>query len=721
MENKKNLKNTEAQEFTFHKVSTGILGLDCLLYGGLDLSAPFTVIFVKGDIDSERAMFGVQLMYGLAQSIKNILPEKDFEKNYYPRFVSTIQDARYINDALLDTIVSSSITILRNRKLSSDSKYSAVFSEFFFKLDNILCKNFKPSIYDYLPDDIVANIDEYICSEAVYYGNGTNALHLRTKESTSDTMNILFKRRYNSINDYFGMENGDEDTPERTEIMNSLSKYVGFNYVPMYISEETDVKTICDKYIGKYNLTVVDIPDIVRYNDKNELDRTKIGLLVDALYNARKELLGQDGENNKLRYGEKTRHRVLIVSLPLSANSLIPDHLADMVVTLKPAELQNYRIDRLSVEKSKYQTASQGWHQYKYRDYGFEVYPSLHRIFQVRRYLQRAMVYTHSDVITDTYQQYLLRLGAGDANNALNDYMRVKDRITAAYVEALYPERHRLDYSTSELLSRILLYNREVKPGNDTETFIKNHVHKTQEGVTAIIGSGNTFKRFLVVGGVFSCSMHKEHTLILMLNKDERMIRRRLTCPARGKRDKNHQCCRQCYSYIHFMNIMMGCITPEEFIYYLQLQLDTTFQDGKKIKRIVIDDMQVLDYCFPLLKNNPLFVSALAILCREREITLHILCDRDCESAQVLRAIVDNTICTDRDSTGKLMAYVERYAGYNNSPSKTYCGKIEAVSKLFECFDRDVTIYQINNGAVEEENITSIKEKPWFMFGHNSK
>lgn len=126
MENKKNLKNTEAQEFTFHKVSTGILGLDCLLYGGLDLSAPFTVIFVKGDIDSERAMFGVQLMYGLAQSIKNILPEKDFEKNYYPRFVSTIQDARYINDALLDTIVSSSITILRNRKLSSDSNNSSL-------------------------------------------------------------------------------------------------------------------------------------------------------------------------------------------------------------------------------------------------------------------------------------------------------------------------------------------------------------------------------------------------------------------------------------------------------------------------------------------------------------------------------------------------------------------------------------------------------------------
>lgn len=688
----------EAQKYTFHKVSTGIPGLDSLMYGGMDLSDPFTVIFVKSDLDTERAMFGVQLIYGLAQSIMCIIPKEDAAA-YYPEFISTVHDPGYINDALLDIIISASITILRNRRLSSGIMYSSTFSKVFFKLDNVVCGNFAPSLYDYRPENIQTDIDDYICSEAVYYGNGTNALHMRTKETTADTMNILFERRHDSINEYFGIEDrGTAIPPERLEAMDCLSEYVGFRYMPMYVSRVGGIDDVYDRITGS-NLLVVDAPDICT-------DPEGLKKLADTICRARKELKRQKEEQEKAK--RPIRHHVLIVTLPTGDSTPLADYLADMVITMKPAVIQDYRIERLSIDKSKRQTTTQGWHQYKYRDYGFEVYPSLHRIFQVRRYLQRAMVYTHSDVVTDTYQQYLLRLEPENADNALNDYMAVKDRITDAYVDALYPDRHTLDYRTVELMSRILLYDPDARPrANNTATFIQNHIQKTQEGVTAIIGSGNTFKRFLVTGGVFSSSIHKEHTLILMLNKDEHMIRRRLACPARGRRSRDHRECRECYSYIHFMNMMMGCITPEEFLYYLQLQLDTPFRDGKRIKRIVIDDLQILDYCFPLLKNNPLFISALAILCRERDITLHILCDEDSDSVQALRAIADNTIHTDRDSDGKLRIHVERYAGYHNSPSKIYCGRIGVVSELFECFDRKGPVYQINSGAVEEKNMNS--------------
>ena len=690
---------------------TNIPGFDELLYGGLDISSPCTVIFIKGEEDAERALFGMQFLYGLAQSIKDILPEADFKK-YYPNFISTVQDPAYINDVLLDIIISSSITRLRNQKLSSDIKYSNTFSSVFFDLNKILCAYFEPSLYDYLPLNIIDDIDELICLEAVYYSNRTNSLHFRTKDATSDTSNILFGRKHNELIHYFVDDptEGTEIDSSCLKIMNDLSEYVGFNYVPMYISQQPDLFEIKDVLINT-NLTVLDIPN---------LDKTNYKDLIDAISDAKRECKRIADETEKSVAFEENGinetsipHHVIVVTLPSEAENLIPDYLADMIISLKPNEIQNYRIDQLSIVKSKLQTSSLGWHQYKYRDYGFEVYPSLHRVFQVRRYLQRAMVYTHSNVISDTYQQYLFQTDSDNCNNSLQDYLNSRCKITEAYLEALYPEQ-RLDYRTSELLSRIVLHNPEKEPQKgDTEAMIQGHIHKTQEGVTAIIGNGNTFKRFLTFGGIFSSSINKEHTLILMLNKDERMIRRRLGCPARINRDRCDNRCENCYSFIHFMNIMMGCITPEEFIYYLQLQLDTPFQDGKTIKRIIIDDLQILDYCFPLLKNNSLFISALAMLCRERDITLHILCDKNGESVQALRAIADNIICTDRDESGKLLVYVERFAGYHNSPSKIYCGKVCSVSQLFECYDRRNTCFHINNGAIEEIMIPSM-DGFWF-------
>lgn len=67
------------------------------------------------------------------------------------------------------------------------------------------------------------------------------------------------------------------------------------------------------------------------------------------------------------------------------------------------------------------------------------------------------------------------------------------------------------------------------------------------------------------------------------------------------------------------MNINIGCITPDEFIYYLKQQIDIKYKEGKKIRRIVFDDLQVIDFCSPLLKNSSLFLSALMTVCREEK------------------------------------------------------------------------------------------------------
>ena len=55
----------------------------------------------------------------------------------------------------------------------------------------------------------------------------------------------------------------------------------------------------------------------------------------------------------------------------------------------------------------------------------------------------------------------------------------------------------------------------------------------------------------------------------------------------------------------------MGCISADELLYYLEEQLEIYFdKQGSKIKRIIFDDLQKVDFCFPLLKNNDLFFAA---------------------------------------------------------------------------------------------------------------
>lgn len=162
------------------------------------------------------------------------------------------------------------------------------------------------------------------------------------------------------------------------------------------------------------------------------------------------------------------------------------------------------------------------------------------------------------------------------------------------------------------------------------------------------------------------------------------------------------------------MNICMGNITAEEFLYYLEKQIEVTY-DGKlkkRIRRIVIDDLQILDYCFPQLKKaGGLFLAALAELCRVHSIVLYILCDSSAEMLSALRALADNVVLTKKDDEGHPLVFVEKFAGYSNTPSKMYCGKIKNVDKLFRCvenFDsKDLRTLDFQSNIVELEDMNA--------------
>ena len=360
------------------------------------------------------------------------------------------------------------------------------------------------------------------------------------------------------------------------------------------------------------------------------------------------------------------------------------DDDADMIIDLSSEFADDYLSFYFKITKSNLQETALGYHQYKRREYGIEVFPSVHFYIQQRWYLRRGLLYTHSNVISERFFEYIERKTFQESTEiSYSDYMEHRDSNKLKRYNDIYqPES--MNFVSYDLLNKILI-GETVDLAEQTE-----RIYGNVGSVTGIIGYGNTYKRFLTFGSAFRTALGNEHVLMLLLNKEDNTIRRRLACPARLQKRRHKDCseCMTCYEHIHFMNIPMGAITPEEFLYYFDRQLRNCYDKGKRLKRVIVDDLQIIDYCYPKLSKDPLFLPALIYICREYGVMLYLLCDTNCKLRDPLRSLADNVIFTEKTDSGTPRIYIERYAGYNITPSKMYCGEVTDVEKLFVCHDR---------------------------------
>lgn len=651
--------------FAHNKIETSIDGFNKLLYGGLVVPRDENLLLViRGDDDTEKTVFSFQLVSSIAEAFSRINCQQEqkeadeqLEINYYTNYLSK----PYLEDLLLDIHISSAIQKLTKKHVIGNDVSGKALSQAFFNTDEIVCRSNNSCIKEILPiDEITNQSDRMLCEEALYYNNRTNAIHLRTKnrqdQNTSNSENLIFPRKEETLNAY--IKNSD---------LKNVEELIDVRYVKTNISKlDVSLTSIIEKISALLQLKILNLVCVnivgTRCNPYRKMD---ICSLMDEL--------------------RKFKVSILVVRDDVK----IPAEKADMIINLSTSDYGDFDYKRsdLSIFKSRFQLTAKGMHQYKRRDYGLEVFPSLHTYCQQRRYLQRALVYTHSDVISETFQQYL------NADSVMHsdykNYIKEKDIISDAYLNALSPSAYK-KFSIAQILNIIFINPIRIKFSNEQELTYRqklenDFLYGNNGGITAIIGEPNTFKRFLTFGSAFSSAHKREHTLFLLLNKDSHVVRRRLQCPARSNK-KCIDSCRNCYRYLHFMNIVLGCISPEEFLYCLMQQIDTAYSDGN-IKRIIIDDLQIVEYCFPLLFKDSLFIPALIDECRDRKIALYILCDKNSCMRDSLSVLADNVICTDRDEKGSLDLFVERYSGYNSKPSKMFAGKIKRPERLFECYE----------------------------------
>lgn len=693
MEERDKLKNWEC----LPKLPTGIRGLDKVLYGGIDVNVlnplyigddvvtrtPLVIVIKGSEDDNDKSVLAMQMLYGIAQSIEKIMVEYqafDTGWNNQPAMYSTYYQTHKLDDMFLDYFISFSLQEILRKKASKDASVnlsSNIFTNLLFDSSNILCQGISTNAN--IPYTAVANTtDAMIGDGIIYYNRRTNSLHVKADLTADDNKyNQVYLRQFDSINEYSQMySNKQQDA--------LFYKYTGLHFLPFAMIGDLTYSQLTAGITTPRDLIAVDL-SAYKY-----LAETKMNGLLNQLHDSK------------------------IVILVADSTAEIPENRVNMMIELSQKIDHKFVLKYLQITKSDSQDFAPGLHQYKKRDYGIEVYPRKELYLYERRYLQRALVYTHADAVTETYQQYmkLQKYYIDTPTTTYEDYEADIASEENKPFYAIYPKNY-MEQMSIDLLNRVFipinpLRNLLHKSKNETEFIENEYMYGNAGFVTAVIGKANTYKRFLTFGGIFGSACAEDHTLIIMMNKEEMVTRRRLACPARplcGDRDK---ACRSCYHYIHFMNICMGNITPEEFLYYLERQIEVTYDGDQKkhIRRIVIDDLQILDFCFPRL-NDGLFLAALAELCREHDIILYILCDISGKMLPPLRALADNVIITQKDKKdGHPLIFVEKFAGYTNTPSKMYCGKVKNVNKLFRCVEKEgINSFELQTNIVELEDM----------------
>ncbi|MBT8723481.1 hypothetical protein JQM96_12210 [Bacteroides uniformis] len=707
---------------TVGKISTGIQGLDKMLLGGLQLplirsgedvasSEKGIIIVLKGDRGTDKTLFAMQMMHGIAKSLNNLEV-----KPKAPSFYSLDKKTDQMNDMLLDFIISKCIDkMIRTRK--NDEWTGSRFADAIFDTSKIRAGATQSSTPPPFPENLKSKIDSYISEGIVFYNIRTNSLHFKTAQSIDSQANILFTRRYDNISDYQKVSNAFS-SEGNFDFRNDFFEVQFNEHIPTDNGNKDSRKEMEYKYVTTPSHT---FSKILSHIQKGAEDNSKNNsmpsscIVIDGLT----KISDSDLRSFELTPFEHILRKSALVTI------IVIDDLdeklkisADILIELGRVEnnKENYTSHALRICKSVFQMYAYGWHEYKKRDYGIEVYPSSHLQLQQKRYLPQAKILVQLGILDNHYVRHVSAKVSGD----VKDHVRLKE----------YDDYKRMENTSMDVLRNLYFKKRSktiTTVGEALQELFGYENNNTFGKIIAILGSPNSFKFYLAAGSCFCASKQGIHTLFLTFDRLIDNLRDHIMCPAWNtlgekmcvpcfndlsdskiskKYTDEYSCtancsrhcklseCNRCYSNMHSFNINMGCISTDELLHYLNEQLDICFNKDahQKIRRIIIDDLQKIDYSFPFLKGNDLFLSAIKNYCQQKCIDLIILCDKNAGLARCLRSLADNVICMERNEEAKsLSIYIEKFSGIT-PPSHILkegimVDKIEEGKSIYDIFE----------------------------------
>ena len=215
----------------------------------------------------------------------------------------------------------------------------------------------------------------------------------------------------------------------------------------------------------------------------------------------------------------------------------------------------------------------------------------------------------------------------------------------------------------------------------------------------------------------------------LMDNQPTIVDQRKILCEAfclNKKTDEKFKECgsRECHKNVHLFHFRPGCIAPSEFIYYLSKSIEYhKEQTEKEIQRLVFSNLTQLEYRFPLLAKDKLFIPLLMdCLKHVHKITSVFMGASNIYVSQAASAIADNVIFCWQD--------MKKNKGTNSleSGATFYVDRIEGKPESGQLFFKPDKIENADHQAPIEEIIKkeefdnlcyafSTREQIWAMQG----
>ncbi|MHB9133751.1 MAG: RAD55 family ATPase [Armatimonadota bacterium] len=308
------------------------------------------------------------------------------------------------------------------------------------------------------------------------------------------------------------------------------------------------------------------------------------------------------------------------------------DYQCDMIIELRSRTTdgaEEYFLTELGIPKARFQNAVLGWHQYKIRTTGIEVFPSPHFRLHQQKNIQARVKESH------------------EALSKSNPEQPVQDKVAKHSV-------------LSTLLGGIV-------PGS----------------CTVLLGPRGCLKTELTFDFLRSPETTEGGLLLSLIDNQSTIVGRRTDlCQYHCLRPhKPSGKTSACYQHVYLLHLPPGCISSSELFNTLEERLACGESTQEEIQKIAFWDLTQLEHRFPLLAQDPLFLPGLIDYLKNsaksgeqkkgsRQITSLLMGAPNAHMAQVVALMADNVVfcwpdTRQGDATQRGVAfYVDRVSGH---------------------------------------------------------
>lgn len=331
---------------------------------------------------------------------------------------------------------------------------------------------------------------------------------------------------------------------------------------------------------------------------------------------------------------EMLRKKAQVAILVFDDRLLDRNTSADIIIETRrhTDKSHNYSYFELQISKCFTQKITDGWHRYRCTDERIEVYPSVHKIL-------------------------------------------------SSIKPSLYEKIESLEKDPTPHCSTVP-YSTHYK-----DVCLSNIIIPKQKGIiTSFIGETNTFKKYLATLSISNLLQESCNNEILVVLFDER---REVFIDILKKIYPGYKS----HSNLRFLEVPMGCISPDEFINIVQKYKSFVSMCNKL--HLFLIDLVALDYSFPTLQGETLFLPALASICKAKNINLNLVCRKTFSLVDTVYSVSDNVVCVERnvsDDVNKLTLYLEKNSFGGEFNSRVFKCEICNIHELHHNIDKNTWV-----------------------------